>query len=52
MPEVVDELNALSQQISLLQVTPEKAIPELQTRLQAKYDEFVRQQRVRGSTEY
>ncbi|MGA2441121.1 MAG: ABC transporter substrate-binding protein [Tepidisphaeraceae bacterium] len=52
MPEVVDELNALSQQISLLQVTPEKALPELQARLQAKYDEFVRQQRIRGSTEY
>ena len=52
MPEVVDELNALSQQISLLQITPEQALPILQTRLQAKYDEFVREQKVRGSTAY
>jgi multiple sugar transport system substrate-binding protein len=52
MPEVVDELNALSQQVSLLEVSPEKALAELQVRLQAKYDEFARQQRVRGSTAY
>jgi multiple sugar transport system substrate-binding protein len=52
MPEVTDDLNALSQQISLLQVTPEEALPELQARLQAKYEEFVRQQKLRGSTVY
>jgi multiple sugar transport system substrate-binding protein len=52
MPEVGDDLNALSQQISLLQVTPEEALPLLQARLQAKYEEFVRQQKLRGSTAY
>jgi ABC-type glycerol-3-phosphate transport system substrate-binding protein len=52
MPEVTDDLNALSQQISLLEVTPEQALPALQARLQAKYDEFVRQQKLRGSTVY
>jgi ABC-type glycerol-3-phosphate transport system substrate-binding protein len=52
MPQVMDEMNALSQQISLLQVTPEQALPALQARLQAAYDEFVRQQRMRGSTAY
>jgi multiple sugar transport system substrate-binding protein len=52
MPEVVDDLNALSQQVSLLEVTPQKALAELQVRLQAQYDEFARQQRVRGSTAY
>ncbi|HEX4054401.1 MAG TPA: extracellular solute-binding protein [Tepidisphaeraceae bacterium] len=52
MPEVVDELNALSQRISLLQVRPAKALAELQVRLQAQYDEFARQQRARGSTAY
>jgi len=52
MPEVVDEMNALSQQISLLQVKPEEALAKLQVRLQAKYDEFARQQRERGSTAY
>lgn len=52
MPEVVDELNALSQQISLLQATPQQALAELQVRLQSKYDEFVRQQQARGSTAY
>ncbi len=52
MPEVVDELNALSQRISLSGGEAATALAELQVRLQADYDEFVRQQRVRGSTAY
>jgi multiple sugar transport system substrate-binding protein len=52
MPEVVDDLNAFSQQISLLQVTPRQGLAELQVRLQAQYDEFARQQRARDSTAY
>jgi ABC-type glycerol-3-phosphate transport system substrate-binding protein len=52
MPEAVDDLNALSQQVSLLEVQPANALAKLQVRLQAQYDEFSRQQRVRGSTAY
>jgi multiple sugar transport system substrate-binding protein len=52
MPEVLSELTNLAQQVSLLQVDPEKALAEIQVRLQAKYDEFVQQQRVRGSTAF
>jgi len=52
MPEVVDDLNSLSQRVSLLQITPQQGLAELQVRLQAQYDEFARQQRARGSTAY
>jgi multiple sugar transport system substrate-binding protein len=52
MPEVISELTNLSQQVSLLQVDPEKALADLQVRLQAKYDAFVSQQRARGSTAF
>jgi ABC-type glycerol-3-phosphate transport system substrate-binding protein len=52
MPEVADELGAFNQQIALLQVSPREGLETLQERLQAKYDEFVRQQKARGSTAY
>jgi multiple sugar transport system substrate-binding protein len=52
MPEVVDELNALSQEISLLEVKPQPALAALQVRLQAEYDEFVREQLARGSSAF
>jgi multiple sugar transport system substrate-binding protein len=47
MPEVVDEMNALNQQVALLQVDPEKALAELQVRMQADYDLFMSRQRAR-----
>jgi multiple sugar transport system substrate-binding protein len=50
MPQVLDELTALSQRVSLLEVEPKDALAELQVRLQAKYDAFVEQQRKRGAT--
>jgi len=49
MPQVLDELTALSQRISLLEVEPRVALAELQERLQAKYDAFVEQQKKRGA---
>jgi multiple sugar transport system substrate-binding protein len=52
IPEVLDDLNAVSQQVSLLETTPQKALAKLQIRLQAQYDEFARQQRTRGLTAY
>jgi multiple sugar transport system substrate-binding protein len=52
MPEVLSELTNLAQQVSLLQVDPEKALADIQVRMQAKYDEFVAQQRARGSTAF
>lgn len=50
MPEVFEELNVLSQQTALMRVDPAQALAEMQVRLQAKYDQFVAQQRARGST--
>jgi hypothetical protein len=50
MPQVLDELTALSQRVSLLEVEPKDALEELQVRLQAKYDAFVEQQKKRGAT--
>jgi multiple sugar transport system substrate-binding protein len=47
MPEVISELTNLAQQVSLLQVEPEPALAEIQSRLQAKYDLFMKQQRAR-----
>jgi len=52
MPEVMSELTNLSQQVSLLQVDPQQALSDLQVRLQSKYDEFVRQQKARGSSAF
>src|SRR5688572_25557331 len=51
MPQVLDELTALSQRISLLEAEPKDALAELQVRLQAKYDAFVEQQRKRELAE-
>jgi multiple sugar transport system substrate-binding protein len=48
MPEVVDELVSLGQQVSLLQAEPAAALAAVQTRLQAKYDSFAARQRMRG----
>jgi len=50
MPEVFEELTVLSQQTALMRVDPAQALAEMQVRLQAKYDQFVQQQRARGST--
>ncbi|CAN5595642.1 extracellular solute-binding protein [soil metagenome] len=50
MPQVLDELTALSQRVSLLEAEPKEALAELQVRLQAKYDAFVEQQQKRGAT--
>jgi ABC-type glycerol-3-phosphate transport system substrate-binding protein len=47
LPEVNDELNDFTQQLSLLQVTPEAGLERLQARLQQKYDEFMEDQRQR-----
>jgi multiple sugar transport system substrate-binding protein len=49
MPQVFDEMNALSQKISLLDAEPRDALAELQDRLQTRYDTWVEQQRARGS---
>jgi multiple sugar transport system substrate-binding protein len=49
-PEVLAEMNVLVQRVALLQVEPAVALKEIETRLQAKYDQFVAQQRARNST--
>jgi multiple sugar transport system substrate-binding protein len=49
MPEVVDEMTALSQQISLLQVEPRAALAALQVRLQNEYEQFMAIQRARDA---
>jgi ABC-type glycerol-3-phosphate transport system substrate-binding protein len=52
MPEVLAELTNLSQQVSLLQVDPAEALERIQTKLQAEYDEFAREQRARHATAF
>jgi ABC-type glycerol-3-phosphate transport system substrate-binding protein len=47
LPEVNDELLAFTQQLSLLQTTPEEGLQRIQVRLQQKYDEFMEDQRQR-----
>jgi ABC-type glycerol-3-phosphate transport system substrate-binding protein len=47
LAEVNDEMNVLAQRVSMLQSTPQQALSEMQQRLQAKYDDFVDEQRER-----
>jgi multiple sugar transport system substrate-binding protein len=47
LPEVNDELLSLTQQLMLLQVTPEDGLRQVQDRLQQKYDQFMEDQRER-----
>lgn len=48
-PEVNDELSNVAQQVYLLQDTPEHALRDAQTRLQARYDDFRALQEGRAS---
>ncbi len=41
LPEVNDELVSITQQIELMQVTPEDGLRQVQDRLQQKYDHFM-----------
>jgi len=52
LPEVNDELLNLTQQLMLLQVTPEEALPQVQQRLQQKYDQFMEDQSERRRLAY
>jgi len=47
LQEVTDEMNVLAQRISMLHTTPQRALEQMQQRLQAKYDDFAIEQRER-----
>jgi ABC-type glycerol-3-phosphate transport system substrate-binding protein len=47
LSEVVDEMNNFVQRLSVLEVTPEQGLKDMQDRLQQKYDAFMAQQRKR-----
>jgi multiple sugar transport system substrate-binding protein len=49
LPEINDELTSFTQQLILLQVTPEDGLRQVQERLQQKYDRFMEDQRERRS---
>jgi multiple sugar transport system substrate-binding protein len=51
MPEAGDELNNAAQSIALLQSEPEAALQLAQTRVQAKYDDFMQKQRARHNSQ-
>jgi multiple sugar transport system substrate-binding protein len=47
LPEVMDELNNVSQQLTLLETDAATALRDAQDRLQAKYDNFMEKQQAR-----
>lgn len=47
LAEVNDEMNNFVQRLALLEVTPEQGLKDMQDRLQAKYDDFLEEQRER-----
>jgi multiple sugar transport system substrate-binding protein len=49
-PEVADEMSVVAQKVYLLQATPEQALADAQSRLQAKLDDFRARQRARSRT--
>lgn len=51
LPEVIDELNATTQRIYLLQAEPKDALADAQKRLQEKLDDFRKRQRLRQGGE-
>ncbi len=52
LPEVNDEMLSFTQQLMLLQVTPEEGLKQVQERLQQKYDQFMEDQRERRKLVY
>ncbi|HEY1921541.1 MAG TPA: ABC transporter substrate-binding protein [Tepidisphaeraceae bacterium] len=52
LPEVNDELTSFTQQMTLMQETPEEGLRQVQERLQKKYDQFMEDQRERRKSAY
>jgi multiple sugar transport system substrate-binding protein len=48
MPEINEEMTNFVDRLRLLQVTPEEGLRQVQSRLQAKYDDFMNEQRLRA----
>jgi len=51
MPEVQEEMGNFMDRLKLLQVTPEAGLKQMQITLQAKYDAFMDEQRLRSQTQ-